>query len=186
MIINKNEILNFSNLLSILRLLLSIPLFLLFFYWNEPGIADIIIILVLFASLTDILDGYLARKLNQITEFGKIIDPLADKIAMSAVLLGFLFNELLSTYYILIVITRDIIIFLGGIYIAKRTNYVLPSNWIGKLTVFIIGLVILLRLFNLKEGILIFDIIFYLSLLMIFMSIIVYSIRGIKVLKEGQ
>lgn len=183
---NRTEIFNISNFLSLIRLLLAIPLFFLFQNWTKPGITDTIIILVLFASFTDILDGYLARKLNQITEFGKIIDPLADKVAMTIVLIGFVFNDLLPLYYILLIILRDILILLGGIYIAKKTGKVLPSNMIGKITVLIIGLVILFRLFGLELNNLFFIILFYFSIIMVFISFIVYLLRGFKVIRENQ
>ncbi len=180
MIIKKHEIFNVSNLLSFVRLLMSIPFLILFNYWEQPGIKDVIIFLALFASFTDILDGYLARKLNQVTEFGKIIDPLADKIAMAAVLIGILSNNLLPFYYFLLIIIRDLIILLGGIFIAKATGFVLPSNFIGKVTVLIIGFVILLTLIGLGMDNLIFMIIYYLSIFMIFLSLLLYIQRGIS------
>jgi len=182
----KDEIFTISNGLSLVRLLLSVPLYFLFIYFDNPGISDIIIFLIIFASFTDILDGYIARKLNQITEFGKIIDPLADKIAMTAVLIGFIYNNLLPIYYVLIIILRDVLILLGGIFITKKTGKVLPSNMVGKITVLIIGFVILFRLLGFKQNDLIFDILFYLSIIMIIISFIVYLLRGIKVVKGNQ
>lgn len=184
--INKKEIFNSSNILSTLRLLLAIPFIILFEYWEQPGIKQVIIYLVVFAGITDILDGYLARKLNQITEFGKIIDPLADKIAMAAVLIGILSNKLLPFYYFILIICRDLLILLGGIFIAKKTGFILPSNIIGKITVIIIGIVILLALFGLNSNNLIYEIIYYLSIVMIFLSLIVYINRGIKFYRIGR
>ncbi len=184
--INKKEIFNSSNILSIVRLLMSIPFIILFEYWEQPGIKQVIIYLVVFAGITDILDGYLARKLNQITEFGKIIDPLADKIAMAAVLIGILSNKLLPLYYFILIICRDLLILLGGIFIAKKTGFILPSNIIGKVTVIIIGIVILLALFGLNSNNLIYEIIYYISIVMIFLSLIVYIDRGIKFYRVGR
>lgn len=186
MIITKKEMFNTSNLLSLLRLLLAIPFIILFEYWNQPGINQVIIFLVIFASITDILDGYFARKLNQITEFGKIIDPLADKIAMASVLIGILSNELLPFYYFVLIIFRDLLILLGGIFIAKKTGIVLPSNAVGKVTVMIIGIVILLTLLGISPNNLFFNIIYYLSIFMIFLSLIVYIERGIKFYRVGK
>lgn len=186
MIFSKKELFNVSNLLSLLRLLLAIPFIILFAYWNTPGISQVIILLVIFATITDILDGYLARKLNQITEFGKIIDPLADKIVMATVLIGILSNNLLPLYYFILVILRDLLILFGGIYIAKKTGFVLPSNIVGKITVLIIGFVILLTLLGLDFNSLIFKVIYYLSIIMIFLSLIVYLIRGINFYRAGK
>ncbi len=184
MIIKKEEIFNTSNLLSIIRLILSIPLFILFRYWNQPGIREVIIFLIIFAAITDILDGYLARKLNQITEFGKIIDPLADKVAMASVLVGIIMNDLLPFYYIIIILFKDFLILLGGIFIAKKTGFVLPSNLMGKMTVLVIGFVILLTVIGFSKNSLIFLLFYYLSIVMIFASFILYLIRGINFYKS--
>lgn len=184
--INKKEIFNSSNILSLFRLSLAIPFIILFEYWEQIEIKQVIIFLVVFAGITDILDGYLARKLNQITEFGKIIDPLADKIAMAAVLIGILSNELLPSYYFILIICRDLLILLGGIFIAKKTGFILPSNIIGKVTVIIIGTVILITLLGLKSDNNLFTVTYYLSIFMIVLSLIVYIFRGIKFYRAGK
>jgi CDP-diacylglycerol--glycerol-3-phosphate 3-phosphatidyltransferase len=178
------DILLIPNLLSVFRLLLSIPLLILFYKWNQPGINTFIILLVLLASFTDILDGFIARKFNQITEIGKIVDPLADKITMGAVLLGMFYNDLLPSYYIILILSRDLLIFIGGVFLTKKIGFVLPSNIVGKLTVLIIGIVILLVLFGFNKNDNPFYILFYFtSIFMIFFSFIVYLIRAIKSLR---
>ncbi len=79
---SRNKIFNASNSLSFLRLLLVIPAWIAFSNFDKTSRYTVAAIGI-FAAITDILDGYLARKLNQITEFGKIIDPLADKVLVS-------------------------------------------------------------------------------------------------------
>ncbi len=74
------------------------------------------------AAITDILDGYLARKFNQVTEFGKIIDPLADKIAIGAIIIKLFIIGVIPLYYFFMIIVRDVLIFLGGIIRC-------PENW---------------------------------------------------------
>ncbi|MFN3694503.1 MAG: CDP-alcohol phosphatidyltransferase family protein, partial [Ignavibacterium sp.] len=72
--INSKEFLTVSNLLSLLRLLLAIPIWILFDYYNSVySVKYWLFALCIFAAVTDILDGFLARKLNQVTEAGKII-----------------------------------------------------------------------------------------------------------------
>ncbi len=184
MMIIKKEYFNISNLLSLLRLFFTIPFIVLFNYWNQPGIKETIIFLTIVAALTDILDGFLARKLNQITEFGKIIDPLADKIAMTTVLLGIALNDLLPVYYIILVVSRDVLILIGGIYLAKSKRIILSSNIIGKITVIIIGNVILLTLAGIEHKDLLFITFYYLSIIMIFISLFVYTTRAIKFIRR--
>ena len=92
--------------------------------------------------LTDVLDGYLARKLNQVTEVGKIIDPLADKAAMAVIVVKLFSIGEISAFFFLLIIIRDLLIFIGGIYVSKKLGRVLPSNKLGKLTVLFIGFVV--------------------------------------------
>jgi CDP-diacylglycerol--glycerol-3-phosphate 3-phosphatidyltransferase len=169
-----------SNILSIFRLLLTIPIFYLFSNFNEKGIKESIIILALFAGLTDILDGYLARKLNQITEIGKIIDPIADKILMAVFIIEMVHNELLPFYYLFLIIGRDILILFGGILITKLTGKVLASDYIGKTTVLVIGFVILITLLGVDKSSIIYNIIFFISIILILISLINYTIRAYK------
>ncbi len=92
------------------------------------------------------LDGYLARKLNQVTEVGKIIDPLADKAAMAVIVIKlYMINEI-SAFFFFTIISRDLIIFIGGLFVSNILGKVLPSNKLGKITVLFIGSVVLLIL----------------------------------------
>jgi cardiolipin synthase len=140
--LNKKEWLYISNLLSLSRfvLLIAASLFLiLFFKYHYIWSAGFIILI----WLSDVLDGYFARKRNEITELGKIIDPIADKTTVIAIGLILLFKNILPLWFVLILLARDILIFSGGAYIKKRNGLILQSNWSGKLTVFIIGFTLL-------------------------------------------
>jgi CDP-diacylglycerol--glycerol-3-phosphate 3-phosphatidyltransferase len=183
--INFKDIFTVSNLLSFLRLLLTFPIIALFQYYGQKGISEVIVLLLMFAAITDILDGYLARKFNQITELGKMIDPIADKVLMSAVLILFLLHNLLPLYYILLMISRDILILMGGIFIAKRVGKVLQSNYLGKITVVTVGIVILLRLIGFNHSDTTFNLLYFLSIGMIISSFLAYLFRAINILRTG-
>ena len=101
---------NVPNTLTIVRVLL-IPFFVAFMICNITSY-DNYIALVIFvvASLTDTLDGYLARKNNEVTNFGKFMDPLADKLLVCSALICLLSNGLISTVEVLIIIAREFII----------------------------------------------------------------------------
>lgn len=186
MIFKLNEVYTKSNLLSILRLLLAIPFWFLLDNFHDPTIRLFTFGLCLFASLTDVLDGYLARKFNEVTEFGKIIDPLADKIAVGVIVIKlFLIGEI-PAYYFWMIIVRDVLIFTGGIIITKKIGRVLPSNALGKITVLIIGIVILLILLNVDKSHLIFNVFYYLSIGLIFISFLGYVIRAMEFIKTGK
>ena len=181
---NVREINTKSNYVSLLRLFLAVPLFFLFANVpNSPNNRFIIVGLYFLAYFTDILDGYLARKYNEITETGKIIDPLADKIFVLVSVIMLFSIGYIPEYYFIIIIVRDVFIFAGGIYISQKIGKVLPSNLLGKITVFSIGIFLIIATLKLNALIIFYDIFLYLSIIMSILSIIGYAIRGSETLK---
>lgn len=179
MIIKFSKINTLSNYISLFRLLLIVPVlfFMVYNYRNN----FILFSLCIVAYISDVLDGYIARKFNQISEFGKIIDPLADKILMGGlVLLMYSYGDI-PHYYFISVVLRDVLIFLGGIFITNKLGYVLPSNLIGKATVFLIGIFLLAKMImgNSDSSIInIFEIISFIFILISFGS---YFYRAVEV-----
>jgi CDP-diacylglycerol--glycerol-3-phosphate 3-phosphatidyltransferase len=182
--LNNKEIFTKSNLLSTSRLLLGIPIFFMVYQINNSqSIRYFTLGLMLIAALTDILDGYLARKYNEITEFGKIIDPLADKVVVGIVVLQLFRLEEIPAYYLIIIITRDLLILMGGIFVSKKIGKVLPSNIIGKITVISIALFVLITVAGLKILLpALYNILLYLSIILVFISIVAYTIRAVEAL----
>ncbi|MBZ0199998.1 MAG: CDP-alcohol phosphatidyltransferase family protein [Ignavibacteriaceae bacterium] len=180
--VNFKELLNSSNMLSLVRLFLAVPLWLLLdnFYENRM----IVFALCIFALFTDLMDGYLARKLKQVTEMGKIIDPLADKIGIGAVVIKLFLIGQIPAYYFWMVILRDVFIFLGGIYVTNKIGKVLPSNMLGKLSVISIGFVILAILLNVDRSLIIFKLLYGTSLILIVGSFIGYVVRAMEFIKK--
>lgn len=182
--IKLNKINTVSNYISFLRLLLGIPFWFLLTEFQNPSLRYAAFALTIFASLTDILDGYFARKFNQVTEWGKIIDPIADKVCMGIIILKlFLINEI-PGYYLAMILGRDLLIFTGGILVSRKLNKVLPSNMLGKLTVIIIGIVILLIMLQIDRTTFFFKLFYGLSILLIFASLIGYTIRATEFLRK--
>jgi cardiolipin synthase len=132
-----------SNLLSFSRVLLLAPLAYVL-YSDIPNHEAWMAAIIILAGLTDFFDGYLARKLHQVTDMGKIIDPLADKITAAGAAMLFVSAGLLPLWYLIVVVLRDVFILAGGVYIKSRKNIVTQSNWPGKITVFFIAVVLLL------------------------------------------
>ncbi|MCL5031226.1 MAG: CDP-diacylglycerol--glycerol-3-phosphate 3-phosphatidyltransferase [Bacteroidetes bacterium] len=97
------------NQLTILRIILT-PIFLVLFLANDPLLKQISLIVFIVAALTDWYDGWLARKFNYITNWGKFWDPLADKVLTSAAFLGFVFLKILPLWMVIIIILRDFLI----------------------------------------------------------------------------
>jgi len=88
-----------------------------------------------FAAFTDWLDGYVARKTNTVSEWGKIMDPVADKVLVGAVVVMLLLKGLLPAWFVTLVVARDIVIILGSLWARRKTTVILPSLMSGKLAV---------------------------------------------------
>ena len=182
--INYSEIHTKSNYLSLFRLLLAVPFFFLLDHINEDySYRMIVLSLMLLGVVTDIMDGWLARKYNEITEFGKIIDPLADKVAIGVIVVKLFWVGEIDPFYFWIIICRDIVIFLGGIYVSKRIGKVLPSNLLGKITVLAIGFFLIGVIIDIREIGWLYNFLYYFSLIMSFVSVIGYGIRGYESIK---
>ena len=115
------------NVLTIIRMLL-IPVFVILFFQGHK-IAALCVFCV--ASLTDMLDGYLARKLNQITDFGKLFDPLADKLMVLTAMVCQGIDGVFPWIAIIIVAAKELVMVLGGVFMLSR-NVVVYSNYVGK------------------------------------------------------
>ena len=107
------------NQLTILRIILT-PVFLYLFLSNDPVLIQISLFVFFIAALTDWYDGWLARKFNYITDWGKFWDPLADKILTSTAFLGFVLVGLLPLWMVLLTIIRDLVVTLLRIYAESR------------------------------------------------------------------
>ena len=122
---------NIPNVLTMLRIIL-IPVFVAVFF-STPHDQDKIAALVIFAaaSITDMFDGMLARKLNQITDFGKLFDPLADKVMVVTAMVCQALIGVFPWIAIIIVGVKELIMMLGGIFMLSK-NVVVYSNYVGK------------------------------------------------------
>ena len=181
---SENKIFNASNSLSFIRLLLVIPAWVAFNNFDNNLARYSVAAIGVIATITDILDGYLARKLNQITEFGKVIDPLADKVLIVFVVFNlFLLGEI-PEYYFYMIIARDVLILIGGLIVSKKIGKVLPSDYLGKATVLSIAFVLLMILLNVDSKSLPYLILYYLSIVLIFASFANYLIKAAKVLSQ--
>ena len=160
-----------------------IPLaYLLLYHFTEQK--TLIIILMVAMYVTDLLDGYIARKLNQVSELGKIIDPLADKAAIIVITVIIFINGLLPVWFFTIIVLRDILILVFGLYLEKTRNITLMSNFWGKAAVFCIGVILLLTVINFEYFNVFLNIFYYIVLVLITLSLISYYMRFKKTIGE--
>jgi cardiolipin synthase (CMP-forming) len=124
--------LNIPNALTILRIIL-IPLFLYLIFIANVQERIWALVIFIIASLTDLLDGWMARKFGQVTAFGKFLDPLADKcLVISALIALLILDPLIPLWMIVVIILRDILLTLMR-YLAIRRNSILRTTRFGKI-----------------------------------------------------
>jgi CDP-diacylglycerol--glycerol-3-phosphate 3-phosphatidyltransferase len=121
---------NLPNKLTVGRLLLT-ALFVVFLSTDTPWGDVVALALFILASLSDWLDGYLARKLNQITNFGKLMDPLADKVLVASALICLIPLKALPAWVVIVIITREFLI-TGLRQLAAGQGVILPADPLGK------------------------------------------------------
>ena len=177
---------NLPNKLTILRVIL-IPFFVFFMlapyfegYGNYIAVAIFII-----ASFTDFLDGYLARRDNLVTNFGKFMDPLADKLLVCAAFICLVEKGQLASWIVIIIISREFIIS-GFRLIASDNGVVIAASYWGKFkTVFQMVMVILL-IVNIPHPIyqLVATIVTYIALILTVVSLVDYVVKNRAVLND--
>ena len=176
----KKMIWNVPNILTLLRLIL-IP-----FYWvmmmiRDNEIAALIIFLI--ASVTDLLDGYIARKYNQVTDWGKLFDPVADKLMVLSVLFSLLLKGIIPLVIVLIILVKEVIMMLGAA-IMLRHKVVVYSKPIGKTAQFITILGMALSFFRKYFNNPIHIYVLWIAVGLTLMALVYYSIGCLRALKN--
>lgn len=134
---------NISNGLSLLRILLSPVIFFLMYMDSETGGSRYIpalFIVVLLMFISDFLDGFLARKLNQQTRLGQYLDPLADKLAAYSILVSVVLYRDFPLYIFIFGMVREILVVLAALYLFKRKSILVQPNLPGKATIVLLAL----------------------------------------------
>lgn len=127
-----SRILTVPNVLSFLRLLM-VPVFFVFIVvGNELGA----LILLVISTVTDFIDGQIARRFNQITRLGQLLDPAADRLLILAALLGLAIAQVLPWWFVIAVISRDLMLIVLGIVLANHGYGPLPVHHLGKFATF--------------------------------------------------
>jgi len=141
---------NLPNKLTILRIALTV-VFMFFLFSNGVVCKILALIVFMIAALTDFLDGYIAKKYSLITDFGKFMDPIADKVLILAAFLSFVEMRLVPAWMVIIIIFREFIV-TGVRFMALRKNKVIAATLAGKhktvsqiFVIFLILIFIILR-----------------------------------------
>ncbi|TVX89473.1 CDP-diacylglycerol--glycerol-3-phosphate 3-phosphatidyltransferase [Paenibacillus agilis] len=164
---------NVPNFLTAIRFVL-IPVYLMLFFVGERYIAFVV---WLFAGLTDVLDGYLARKRNEITFVGKMLDPLADKLMILAVMFSLLWSKDMPILAVAAMLVRDGGMILGSLWFYLRGKKTLAANTMGKLTTVLLYAAIVMIYFQWQYAVTVLWIVIGFS----YLTSLLYSIQIIRV-----
>lgn len=176
---------NLPNKITLFRVAM-IPIFVVFMLIPSiPYGTYIAATIFIIAALSDLLDGYIARKHNLVTNFGKFMDPLADKLLVSSALICFVELDLIPTWIVIIIIAREFIIS-GFRLIASDNGVVIAASWWGKLKTNVQMVVSVMLIINLDFYFvnILEQIGIYLAALLTIISLLDYMIKNKDVLKE--
>lgn len=181
---------NLPNKLTIFRVILILPFVCLLLlgnagYLGENTVVTDFIALAIFiiASLTDYLDGMIARKYNLVTNFGKFMDPLADKLLVSAAMIALVEMGRIPSYVVIIIISREFIIS-GFRLIASDNGVVIAASYWGKFKTVFQMLMVCLMIANISSIQLLTSIVMWVALLLTIVSLIDYLWKNKNVMKD--
>lgn len=136
------------NILTSIRIGLVPPMIYSYLYMPKNGETTAFIIFI-FSALTDILDGYIARKYSMITKLGTVLDPLADKMMLISVLTIFVMKDKINIWILIVMALKELLMIVGAYFLYSSEDVVIPANIYGKVSTFmfyISGLAIMLEL----------------------------------------
>ena len=177
---------NLPNKLTVLRIIM-VPFFVFFMLTDVGGPANKWIALILFciASLTDLLDGKIARKYNLVTNFGKFMDPLADKLLVCSAMICLVEMKKLAAWIVIVIIAREFIIS-GFRLVASDNGIVIAASYWGKFkTVFQMEMIIVLIMDLGGVFDLIGNVLIWIALALTIISLMDYVLKNKQVLTEG-
>lgn len=143
--IRPREFLYVSNLLSLSRLVIVIPIWYLIKV-NTPAGNRWLFLLAVLGILSDILDGWYSRRYHQVTDLGKLLDPLADKVGMAVIMVGLILYRDFPLDLTIFLLYRDLMIVVVGWFAMRRSQQVVMANILGKLNTMILSVPIVLSM----------------------------------------
>lgn len=191
---NGEYVMNLPNKLTIFRVILVVPFVIALlggnagWFGNNLLISEIVALAIfIIASLTDLIDGKIARKYNMVTNFGKFMDPLADKLLVSAALIVLVAMERIPAWVVIIIISREFIIS-GFRLVAADNRVVIAASYWGKFKTAFQMVMVCLMIVDLSwiwpwMGI-VTDVVMWIALVLTIVSLVDYLIKNKAVMKE--
>lgn len=174
------QIFSLPNLLSFFRIVL-IPFILWAFFakrvWLSAG-------LIVLSGFTDLLDGYIARRYNMITPFGKALDPIADKLTLFSIIVALCFVSKVVIVVLVFFVIKEVILGIESLIVLKKTGTTYSAKWHGKLTTFFLYFTMTIHVVwtNIPE--LASIILLAICTILMLNTLILYTINNAKILKS--
>ena len=175
---------NLPNKLTVLRVIM-IPFFVVFMLTDLGGKYGNYIALAIFAvaSLTDLLDGKIARKRGLVTNFGKFMDPLADKLLVCSALICLVEMDRLAAWMVIVIIAREFIIS-GFRLVASDKGVVIAASWWGKFKTTFQMVMIVLMIADIAALSIVTQIVMWIALILTVVSLVDYLVKNKDVMKD--
>ncbi len=172
---------NIPNILTLVRLLL-VPVFPILYFSSDPNALIYALIIFIIAGVTDLLDGYIARKFDFVTQIGIIFDPLADKLMLLTALTCLYIDAFIPLWVLIVMYIKELFMITAGIILFfKKEKEVMPANVFGKLATMMFSLAVVLILISPNTSMFQYLIFLAVSLkLLAFSSYLISHIRYIK------
>ena len=184
-----NKVFTIPNILSMFRLALIAPIMITFF--NKYYLISLILIVL--SGVTDVVDGKIARKFNMVSNLGKILDPIADKLTQIAIMISIASVQIYILIPCIILIIKEIVSGIFGIYVVKHIKRMLWADWHGKLATVSLYVMMAAHMLMLIISGNIIPIISYITIgicaVLVSLSFVLYLIRYrklIRLIKEGK
>ena len=176
---------NLPNKLTVLRVIM-VPFFVFFMLTGVGGAANKWIALIIFcvASLTDMLDGKIARARNLVTNFGKFMDPLADKLLVCSAMICMIPLGKLQAWFVIVIIAREFIIS-GFRLVAADNGIVIAASYWGKFKTTFQMIAVILMIFNIPALATVTMIMLVIAVVLTVISLVDYVAKNIEVLTKG-
>lgn len=177
-----NRVFTIPNILTMFRIVL-IPIFIVFYLkeWFVPAI-----VVLALSALSDILDGWIARKFDMVTRLGKALDPVADKLSQMGLMVCLVFRFPHIIILLIFIVIKELTSGILGLVTAKKTGRVEGAEWHGKLTTVLLFSTMILHILWPSIPALVSDILIAVCFVMMAVSFTLYTIRFVRMLKEGK
>lgn len=182
--ISFNQVYSIPNILCYIRIIL-IPIF-IYVYANAKNEVDYYLAaaIIFLSGVTDFCDGFIARKFNQVTELGKLIDPIADKLTQAAIIVALIFKFNWIFFFVILFLIKELSMLINGVILLKKGKKLDGAMWFGKVStaVFYFSTFIII-LFPMLDLVVV-NILMIISAFFMALSFIMYMIEYVKMYRD--